>query len=218
MKKKQTHFIRASFAILAFVMLGYVVKFYPEAIKGFDSSIQTIVRGHLPAGLTSFFKVITSLGSEIGIFIYTLALAIFFYFKKSWKMEGYLLFGNLVLMGILSTLFKYLYNRSRPNLTYLIPRPMGPSFPSWHAASTLIVAMSLAVIIGQRLANKSLVRLLQALLILLAFLTALSRIYLGVHYPTDILAAWLLAIAQLSFVYPFYDQKRFEWRFKSKQK
>ena len=59
MKHKYTHYIYASFAFLLFVTLGYMVKFYPEALTEFDSSIQTRVRGDLPAGLTRFFKTIT---------------------------------------------------------------------------------------------------------------------------------------------------------------
>ena len=63
MKHKHTHYTYASFALLLFVALGYMVKFYPEALTGFDSNIQTWVRGDLPAGLTRFFKTITILGN-----------------------------------------------------------------------------------------------------------------------------------------------------------
>ncbi|HHK1593961.1 TPA: phosphatase PAP2 family protein, partial [Streptococcus pyogenes] len=45
----------------------------------------------------------------------------------------------------------------------------------------------------------------------------LSRIYLGVHYPSDILAGFVLGFGILQFIYPFYKQKRFEWRFLLKQ-
>ena len=63
MKHKQIHYIYTSFALLLFVALGYMVKFYPEALTGFDSSIQTWVRGDLPTGLTHFFKAVTVLGN-----------------------------------------------------------------------------------------------------------------------------------------------------------
>ncbi|MFX4002060.1 phosphatase PAP2 family protein, partial [Streptococcus suis] len=53
---------------------------------------------------------------------------------------------------------------------------------------------------------------------LLAVLVAVSRIYIGVHYPTYIIGCWLLAVTLLQMIYPFYDQKRFEWRFQSNQK
>ena len=208
MKHKQTYFTLGSTFLVIFMMLGYVVKFYPEAVTGLDSSIQLSVRGDLPAHLTVFFKVITNFGHE--------ALA-FVYFRKNWKTEGLLLAGNLVLMGAFSTVFKYLYNRPRPSLEFLVKRPMGPSFPSWHAASSMIVAISLMIIIEQHLTKTVAKRLLQVLVFVLALLTAVSRIYLGVHYPTDILGGWLLALAIYLAVYPIYDKKRFEWRFQGKQ-
>lgn len=218
MKNKQNYLVQASFSLLLFVMLGYVIKFFPESLSDFDSSIQTAIRGDLPTSLTPFYKMITQLGNEIFIFIYTFIIALFFYFRKKWIAEAYFLAGNLFLMGILSTVFKYLYNRTRPSLVYLISKPAGPSFPSWHAASTMIVAVTLVIIVQQRMTSQFAKKLLQAVFILLAVLTAISRIYLGVHYPTDILGSWLLTYAIVAAIYPLYDQKRFEWRFHSKQK
>ncbi|MGT2924650.1 phosphatase PAP2 family protein [Streptococcus caviae] len=218
MKNKQFYLLSASFAALLFFMLGYAVKFYPDALKAFDSSVQEAVRGDLPKGATMFFKAVTQLGHEAYIFVYVFLMALLCYFWKKWKAEAYFLAGNLFLMGIFSTAFKYLYNRARPDLYYLIEKPMGASFPSWHAASTMIVALSLAVIVQQRMTKEESKRIVQAILILLAVLTALSRIYLGVHYPSDIVGGWLLAVAIAAFVYPFYDQKRFEWRFQGRQK
>ena len=49
-------------------------------------------------------------------------------------------------------------------------------------------------------------------------LVGLSRIYVGVHYPTDVLAGFTLAFGLLNVIYPTYDRIRFEWRFQSKQK
>ena len=60
MKHKQTYFTLGSTFLVIFMMLGYVVKFYPEAVTGLDSSIQLSVCGDLPAHLTAFFKVITN--------------------------------------------------------------------------------------------------------------------------------------------------------------
>ena len=65
MKHKHTHYTYASFALLLFVALGYMVKFYPEALTGFDSNIQTWVRGGLPAGLTRFLKLLPCLGIRL---------------------------------------------------------------------------------------------------------------------------------------------------------
>lgn len=217
MKHKQTYFSIASSFLVLFMILGYIVKFYPEVLVSIDSSIQTSVRGDLPNHLSTFFKAVTNFGHEALVFVYIFAISAVFYFKKNWKTEALFLSGNLVLMGVMSTIFKYLYNRPRPSLEYLVKKPLGPSFPSWHAASTMIVAISLMIIIEQHLTKTLAKRCLQILVLVIALTTAISRIYLGVHYPSDILGGWLLAIAISAAVYPIYDQKRFEWRFKDKQ-
>ena len=217
MKHKQTYFSIASSFLVLFMILGYIVKFYPEVLVSIDSSIQSSVRGDLPNHLSIFFKAVTNFGHEALVFVYTFAISAVFYFKKNWKTEALFLSGNLVLMGAMSTIFKYLYNRPRPSLEYLVKKPLGPSFPSWHAASTMIIAISLMIIIEQHLTKTLAKRCLQILVLVIALTTAISRIYLGVHYPSDILGGWLLAIAISAAVYPIYDQKRFEWRFKDKQ-
>jgi len=167
MKNKQIHLRNASFFALAFVILGYTVKFFQTSLAGFDSTIQTAIRGNLPNGVTQFWTSITILGNTVIILAITLLVAAFFYFYKKWKIEAYFLLASFAAIGVASTALKYVYQRP---------------------------------------------------LVFISILVAISRIYIGVHYPTDIIGGWLLAITLLQAMYPFYDQKRFEWRFQSKQK
>ncbi|HFH9920793.1 TPA: phosphatase PAP2 family protein [Streptococcus suis] len=217
MKNKQTHLRNASFLALAFVILGYTVKFYPEAVAGFDTAIQTLVRGNLPSIASQFWTSITVLGNTVIILTISLLLAAFFYFYKKWKMEASLILASFAVMGVASTALKYVYQRPRPSIEWLIDT-IGYSYPSWHTASTMMIAGAVVIIIQQRMKKGALKLLLQAGLLILAALVAISRIYIGVHFPTDIIGGWLLAGFLLSVLYPFYDQKRFEWRFQSKQK
>ncbi|HFI0272217.1 phosphatase PAP2 family protein [Streptococcus suis] len=217
MKNKQTHLRNASFLALAFVILGYTVKFYPEVVAGFDTTIQTLVRGNLPSTASQFWTSITVLGNTVIILTISLLLVAFFYFYKKWKMEAYLILASFAVMGVASTALKYVYQRPRPSIEWLIDT-IGYSYPSWHTASTMMIAGAVVIIIQQRMKKGALKLLLQAGLLILAALVAISRIYIGVHFPTDIIGGWLLAGFLLSVLYPFYDQKRFEWRFQSKQK
>lgn len=217
MKNKQIHLRNASFFALAFVFLGYVAKFYPSSFTGFDSAIQSAIRGNLPSGATQFWTSITVIGNTVIILAITLILsAIFFYYKK-WKIEAYFLLASFVAMGVASTALKYVYQRPRPSIEWLIDT-IGYSFPSWHTVSTMMIAGAVVIVIQQRMKQGLAKLVLQAGLIVLAMLVAISRIYIGVHYPTDIIGGWLLALTLLQVMYPFYDQKRFEWRFQSKQK
>ena len=216
MKDSIKYYKNASYAALLFVILGYTVKFYPDSLTGFDTAIQTAIRGDLPASASLFWTTITILGNALPLFGIVLALSAFFLWKK-WKAEAYFLVGSLVLMLVASTALKYLYQRPRPTIEWVIST-IGYSFPSWHTASTMLVAGVLAIIVYQRCQNKPIRLLVQGLLIGTAILVALSRIYIGVHFPTDIIAGWLLALTLLWALYPTYDRYRFTWRFQSKQK
>lgn len=216
MKNKQSYLTKGSFALLLFVILGYMVKFYSEQLVGFDSPIQTWLRGDLPAFLTTFFKLVTSLIDPLGIIIWVSALSLFFLYKK-WKLEAALLAGNLILHGILIKLIKLVYQRSRPSLSHLVEEG-GYSFPSGHSMATAIVVGSLIIIVQQRMRNQHIKRLVQGLLLLFILTIMASRVYLGVHYPTDVIGGVLMGFAILNIEFPFYDKLRFQWRFKGKQK
>ena len=216
MRDKQTFLMKGSFALLLFVLLGYMVKFYPEQLVAFDSPIQTWLRGDLPISLTTFFKLVTSLIDPLGIIIWVSALVLFFLYKK-WKIEAALLAGNLVLHGILIKLIKLLYQRSRPSILHLVEEG-GYSFPSGHSMATAIVVGTLIIIVQQRMQNQQIKHLVQGLLLLFILTIMASRVYLGVHYPTDVIGGALMGFAILNIEFPFYDKLRFQWRFKGKQK
>ncbi|MFC3927143.1 phosphatase PAP2 family protein [Streptococcus caprae] len=217
MKNKQTHFTIASFACLIFVMLGYVIKFYPETVASFDMTIQSAMRGDLPAGLTTFFSTITVIGNTLTQVILVVVAFLALYFWKQWKAEG----GFVAVSGIAAACFiltfKYIYRRDRPSITHLV-EAHGYSFPSGHSMGTMLIIGSLIVIVHQRMKAGLARTFCELLLACLIGLIGLSRIYLGVHYPTDVIAGFTLGFGVLHLIYPFYDQKRFELRFQGKQK
>lgn len=217
MKEKQTYFLRGSIALLLFMILGYTVKFYPEHLEVFDSRIQTAIRGNLPQEVTAFFRSLTILGNTT-TFVFVLLVAVFYlYFVKKWRIEGLFLSFSGVVSGLLIVATKGLYARVRPAIEHLVVA-QGFSFPSGHSAGSMMIYGFMLIIAHQRLTSKPIRLLVEGFFLALIFLIGLSRIYLGVHYPTDVLAGFLLGFACLQFIYPFYDQKRFEARFQGKQK
>ena len=216
MKHKHTHYIYASFALLLFVALGYMVKFYPEALTGFDSNIQTWVRGDLPGGLTAFFKMITTLGNT-SVQAVIAILAVIWLYLRQYKAEAIFVGASGLLASILIVSLKYIYQRQRPSITHLV-HASGYSFPSGHSLGTFMILGAIAIVLAQRLAKKESKIVVYGITGLLIFLVGLSRIYVGVHYPTDVLAGFTLAFGLLNAIYPTYDRIRFEWRFQSKQK
>ena len=178
MKHKHTHYIYASFALLLFVALGYMVKFYPEALTGFDSNIQTWVRGDLPAGLTRFFKTITILGNTPVQAIIAIVAVIWLYLRQ-YKAEAIFVGASGLLASILIVSLKYIYQRQRPSITHLV-HASGYSFPSGHSLGTFMILGAIAIVLAQRLAKKESKIAVYGITGLLIFLVGLSRIYVGV--------------------------------------
>lgn len=215
MKQKQFHFVIASFALLGFVLLGYCVKFFPEALQSFDTPVQSMIRSNLPSGLTYFFTTITVLGNTSVQVAIMVVIAAIFYFKKWYVEAGYTVFNGLIAAICIISL-KNIYQRPRPSITHLV-EASGYSFPSGHSMGSMLIMGGLIVVLHRRIQSKTLRILSELLVALLIILIGWSRIYVGVHYLTDVLAGFLLGFGCLHLFYPFYDKKRFEWRFKSKQ-
>lgn len=216
MKDKQTYLTKGSFALLLFVILGYVVKFYPEQLVTLDSSVQTAIRGDLPETLTLIFRGITRLIDLPIVISWAIILIAIFYLKK-WKTESLLVAGNLGLAGILIVSLKHLYQRPRPDILHLVEEK-GFSFPSGHSLAVTLLIGSLIIILGRRVKNTTIKLALQGLLGLYLISVLVSRVYLGVHYPSDVLASLCLGLGILFIEFPFYDKLRFQWRFTGKQK
>lgn len=216
MKDKQTYLTKGSFALLLFVIIGYMVKFYPEILVNFDQPIQTAIRGDLPEFLTLLFRAITHL-IDIPIIITWVLIVAFIFYRKQWKMESFLMLGNLALAGVLIVTFKNIYQRPRPEILHLVEEK-GFSFPSGHSLAVTIMVGTLIVIFSQRIKDKFWKRIVQILLGFYLLSVLVSRVYLGVHYPSDVLASLCVGLGVLFIEFPFYDKLRFQWRFKGKQK
>ena len=216
MKDKQTFMMKGSFALLLFMIIGYIVKFYPEMLVDFDQPIQTAIRGDLPETLTLLFRAITHL-IDIPVIISWVLIVAFIFYRKQWKMESYLMLGNLTLAGILIVTFKNIYQRPRPEILHLVEEK-GFSFPSGHSLAVTLMVGSLIVILSQRIKNTVWRKIVQILLSLYIVSVLVSRIYLGVHYPSDVIASLCVGLGVLFMEFPFYDKLRFQWRFKGKQK
>ena len=208
--------MKGSFALLLFVILGYIVKFYPDMLIGFDQPIQTAIRGDLPDFLTILFRTITHL-IDIPVIITWVLIVAFIFYRKQWKLESYLMLGNLTLAGILIVTFKNIYQRPRPEILHLVEEK-GFSFPSGHSLAVTIMVGTLIVIFSQRIKDQLWKRIVQILLGFYLLSVLVSRVYLGVHYPSDVLASLCVGLGVLFIEFPFYDKLRFQWRFKGKQK
>lgn len=154
-------------------------------------------QSHATPTLTQFMQFITGLHGVLGITAMALILGLFLIWKRYWY---WLLTLALALPGgmLLNISMKYAFARSRPGFDSPLLAFSSYSFPSGHAAgATLFYGVLAAVVIANIRAWRW--RVLVALAaLLMVMLVGLSRIYLGVHYLSDVLAALAESVAWLS--------------------
>lgn len=136
---------------------------------------------HIPV-LDAFMKLFTQLGSTV--FAVLLSLAMLFYNRQM----GIVLAGNLIASQLIIHLLKRIVNRPRPYKTLEWAMPINPpkckySLPSGHSGSALSIALALSTFFPA----------LRIILISMAVLVGISRIYLGCHYPTDVTIGFVIS-------------------------
>ena len=110
--------------------------------------------------------------------------------------------------SLVQTIFKTLVARPRPDAAGWLVEESTYSFPSGHSNISIIFWVALLVLLGRVLISKDRVFaavFLQICFAALAVLIGFSRMYLGVHYPSDVLGGWLLAGALLIVFFAVYD-------------
>ena len=141
--------------------------------------------------LTPIMKIITWFGSAVPLLLITFLLILFIKNKKI----GFTVGINLVIITILNQILKAILQRPRPS-EYII-KETGYSFPSGHSMVSMAFYGYLIYLIYNNIKNKNLKITLILILSLLIFLIGLSRIYLGAHYVSDVIAGFTISIAYL---------------------
>lgn len=200
--------IRANVEIAAVVVLGLVVglgwllaELTDEVIEG---STQTLDRTILllmrepdnlssplgPAWLQEIGRDLTALGGVAVLTIMTLVVGFYFVMQRRFATALFLWFA--VGSGILlSTFAKAIFDRARPDLVPHGSIVTSSSFPSGHSMMAAICYLTLGVLLARVQPTRGLRVFVMAVAILLTLMVGVSRVYLGVHWPTDVAAGWL---------------------------
>jgi undecaprenyl-diphosphatase len=96
---------------------------------------------------------------------------------------------------LLNNILKELFGRERPDVVPHLREVMTLSFPSGHALTSAVVFLTLGALLMRVVETRLAKFYLMSLAILATFLVGLTRVYLGVHYPTDVLAGWLIGMS-----------------------
>ncbi|QIL46059.1 phosphatase PAP2 family protein [Vagococcus coleopterorum] len=215
-KNKTNTYLLATLILVAFMVLGYTVKFYPETLTAFDQPVAHFLQQTITQTKTETFKTITFFGNVATISILLLLITILLILFKRYSEAIWLVFNTAIGSGLGNYLVKFLYHRPRPLTEHLVPADHY-SFPSGHAMASILFYGSLIIVIQLIMSASSFKKIIQSLLVILILLIGWSRIYLNVHYPTDIIGGYLLGSAWLIATLPIFTKIRFIWRFKNKQ-
>lgn len=194
MPPRRTLFVIAAVALVVFVLFGVLAEVPWPGLRHLDaiapaggyrlSAHNAAVR--IPA------LVITDLGSPVAVDVATVLAAIWLLRVRRWRLAAVVLVARL---GELATesLAKLVVDRPRPHLLPLLTSASGTSFPSGHAAGSAATYGAILLVVTMCMGRRS--RWLQALVLAFLCAVAVSRVLLGVHYPTDVLGGLALGVA-----------------------
>ena len=193
-------------AATALFVFGWLAS---EMLEGdtakFDEFVREAIHRHAAPGITRFMLGISFLGSSAVVTtLCVLAIAAFLYFRQA--RTAALLAITMVGMAALDITLKLAFHRARP-VTYFGPAPTTYSFPSGHAMGSFCLYGVLAAILAARAKGRRTRWCIWAGAVLLIGMIGFSRIYLGVHYPSDVIAGycagavWVGAVASLSRIW-----------------
>ena len=187
---KKVHKILLSILIISFVILLILVKL--EKTMNMDINIYNYIIKIKNENLTNLVKIITNFGDTF--IIVTIIILSFLLFKNN--IYPKLITGNIIGIVLLNQTLKHLIMRPRPDQLWHLVEESGFSFPSGHSMAAFGFYGYFIYLINISNLNKKIKLILSILLSLLIILIGLSRVYLGVHYLSDVLAGFII-----SFIY-----------------
>ena len=198
MKKKIKEFITKNlkWIILFICLIGFLAiaedVFNKEIMSGDIIGYKLVSTFLISNFATPIAKFITNFGGAIFLIALTIVLLVLIKNKKI----GISIFSNLVIFTILNQLLKAILQRPRPT-EYRIVEETGYSFPSGHSMVSMAFYGYLIYLIYKYVKNKYIKWISIVLLSILVCSIGISRIYLGVHYTSDVLGGFLISMSYL---------------------
>ena len=204
--KKYLNFIVAGILVIALIAIMVLIK--NGGIVNFDKNVFNLVTANENIYLENMYRVFTFLGSTA--FIVGACLAIFVIFIIIKKKEiGFVIVGSVVISTIVNNVIKLIFRRPRPEVRRLVVEKSF-SFPSGHTMAAVTLYGILIFFVMKSKLNKVLKIAISIVLGLLPICVAVSRIYLGAHYASDVIGAAItstaLLLVETYFATKYYDK------------
>ena len=178
--------------LVLFVLLAILM--VTGNLQWFDDPIREWVYSSRNPVLTEVLKVITYMGNWQTI---TLLCIVLLLFRKTRLRYGVPVSAGAIFVTIFNRIIKLIFKRPRPEESLHLIEEGGYSFTSGHSITSMVVFGLLIYLVRKYVRNRKAANILTAALAVPWIFIGLSRIYMGVHFPSDVLAGWALGAAVL---------------------
>lgn len=210
-KKNKAFIILPILLFILFIILAICVKL--NLTLNFDNLVYGEVVKIMCTKVTSIMKVVTHIGDPISVFLICVALLLI---PKSRKTIAIPVSVTVIMAAIANTILKNSFLRERPNILRLV-NVSSYSFPSGHAMGNSALYTILILLTFKYIKSKPKKIILSIAFILITMTIGISRVYLGVHYATDILGGWLLGVGIGIIGYLLWIKEKFIYKYNSKK-
>ncbi len=195
----------AGVCAVLFGLLAFLVHLERAPLNGFDDLGRTAEQwASGKAGLQSLLRGIEVSFATLGMTIWTTLIAVPL-FVRGHRRAAVFTVGVMISTSLLTTGIKLFYGRDRPTWQDPVAKLISKSFPSGHASSSAALAGVLIVLAAMLVRKTVMRRIVYVAAVLLALVVGLDRVLLGRHYPTDVVAGWLLGIFVVLIWLAFYS-------------
>jgi len=186
---------RPSVAISLCILFGVafafiVIAILSEMITGFDRSIIDTIQGLEAPWLTPIMHAFTFIGSTKVVMLLIIAVTALLLWGLRARSQAYFFFFAMIGTGVLNQTLKFFFKRARPEF-HRLAEASGYSFPSGHTMMGFSLYALFTYLLWRHIRSKTGRIALVVFAILMFGMIATSRIYLGVHYPSDILGGMI---------------------------
>ncbi|GGN99509.1 phosphatase PAP2 family protein [Saccharibacillus kuerlensis] len=199
----------AGFGLLtfAFLLIAKLVGADYQAVVDFDHKWISRIQAYESPGWTKLADTLSWIGSTKVVIVFVLILILLMLFVRHLRWEPLLLLCATAGSGLLNLLLKNLFRRDRPDINRLAEE-FTFSFPSGHSMGAFALYGILAYLLWRMIPSFSVRIAALVLCTLLTLSIGLSRIYLGVHYPSDVIGGYIASAAWLALTIGIFEYWR----------